>query len=114
MKNLKHLDKYRVPFMGDYGDEFNGAFEIRLKDFGMEFHIIASNGLGWDHVSISTETRCPKWNEMQQFKEMFFKDDEVVMQLHPAKENYINHYEFCLHLWRPQEVEIPLPPTIMV
>lgn len=58
--------------------------------------------------------RCPKWNEMCIIKEMFFEDDEVVMQLHPKKEDYVNDHPYCLHLWKPQEVEIPTPPTFMV
>lgn len=99
----------------------------------------ASDGGGWDHVSVSLSTRTPTWEEMCYIKSLFFTDDEVVMQLHPAKENYVNNHQFCLHLWRPQPVDeqvaiqkaweeegeeypypiapagiIPLPPTAMV
>jgi hypothetical protein len=51
---------------------------------------------------------------MDHVRKMFFKDDEVVMQLHlPAKDN-INLHPYCLHLWRPQKAEIPLPPKEFV
>jgi hypothetical protein len=47
-------------------------------------------------------------------KELFWKDDEVCYQLHPTKDNYINNDEHCLHLWKPIDEEIPLPPPILV
>lgn len=78
----------------------NGTFQIK----GLT--IIVSDGGGWDHVSVSHFARCPLWEEMCVVKDLFFKDDEVVMQLHPAKANYVNNHPKCLHLWRPQtEVE---------
>lgn len=109
----------------------NGAFE-----FG-ELFVIASDGDGWDHVSVSRVDKTPSWEEMCFIKGIFFKDDEVAMQLHPAKKDYINQHPYCLHLWRPQTSEerkainsdpalsflaidmpshgtIPLPPPIMV
>jgi hypothetical protein len=42
---------------------------------------------------------------------MFFKADEVAMELHVADAKHISHHPFCLHLWRPQKAEIPLPPA---
>ena len=42
------------------------------------------------------------------------EDDEVVMQLHPAKKDYINNHPCCLHLWKPEKEEIPLPPLFMI
>lgn len=115
MKNLNAFNAYRVehPLAG-WGDEQNGAFKIKLEGSRLEFSVLASNGLGWEHVSVSAEDRCPRWNEMQQVKEMFFDDNEVVMQLHPAKSNYVNHHPNCLHLWKPINQNIPLPDTSMV
>jgi hypothetical protein len=115
MRKLTHLNEYRVqhPLAG-WGDDYNGAFQLQLNGSRLTFNVIASVGGGWDHVSVSTPERCPKWNEMQQIKELFFEDDEVVMQLHPAKSNYINHHPNCLHLWRPHNQEIPLPMIEMV
>jgi hypothetical protein len=75
---------------------------------------ICSWGEGWEHVSISLPKRCPTWDEMNYVKGVFWRDDEVVMQLHPAKANYVNNHPFCLHLWRPLNATIPTPPSIMV
>lgn len=115
MKNLNHLNQYRVYHpTGGWGDEKCGAFKIKLEGSKLIFNVIASDGGGWDHVSVSTEERCPRWNEMQQIKELFFEDDELVMQLHPAKSNYINIHPHCLHLWRPHKMQIPTPDAAMV
>lgn len=76
--------------------------------------VVFSWGGGWDHVSVSYDTRCCTWEEMCTIKNIFFKDDECVVQYHPAKEDYINCHPHCLHLWRPQHESIPMPPKYMV
>ena len=30
------------------------------------------------------------------------------------KENYIDNMKYCLHIWRPINQKIPMPPNIMV
>lgn len=54
------------------------------------------------------------FNTMCAIKDMFFGEDERVMQFHPPKSEYINNYPYCLHLWRPVDTEIPHPPMICV
>ena len=76
--------------------------------------IIASWGMDWDHVSVSLRNRCPTWGEMDHVKRMFFDDEEAVMQLHPPRSQWINNHPYCLHLWRPQNEGILLPPSILV
>lgn len=115
MKNLNYLNEYRYElFKGVLGDEHNGAFKIPIDN--KIFFVIASDGLGWEHVSVSIQNveRCPKWNEMCKIKDMFFEDEEVVMQLHPKKSEYVNIHDYTLHLWRPIEKDIPTPPMITV
>ena len=93
----------------------NGLFYLR-RERGpkTELRIIASDGLGWEHVSVSTATRCPTWDEMCLVKDLFWSEDEAVMQLHPPKTEYVNNHAFCLHLWRPMDGSIPLPPAELV
>ncbi len=43
-------------------------------------------------------------------KNLFWRDDEAVMQIHPKKSEYVNNHPFCLHLWRKADKEIDLPP----
>lgn len=84
-----------------------GAFRVRNMN-------VISSGVddehGWEHVSVSCENRTPSWSEMQEIKEMFWSDDETVIQFHPRKDKYINHHPFVLHLWRKIGVDHELPP----
>lgn len=72
--------------------------------------VIASDGLGWDHVSVSCPNRCPTWAEMCKVKQLWFSDDETVVQFHPKASEYVNECSTCLHLWRKQGEEYELPP----
>lgn len=47
-------------------------------------------------------------------KSIFWDDEDAVMQLHPPRSEWVNNHRYCLHLWRPVGVEIPLPPSWMV
>lgn len=122
MKNLTILDQYRIPHMGFMGDENCGKFIIPTEDGKLNFLVIASAYAGWDHVSVSLITadksseinRCPKWSEMCYVKDLFFEHSETVVQYHPSKTNYVNNHEYTLHLWRPIDQELPIPPTYMV
>lgn len=100
-----------------YSDN-GGVFE--LKRGNLLFFIIASFGLGWEHVSVTIKNtkeekqRCPSWNEMCQIKELFWDKEDCVVQYHPAEENYISNHNYCLHLWRPIDQVLPIPSSIMV
>ena len=98
-----------------YGN--NGVFIIgnRFNIIGKKFQCIASDGSGWDHVSVTlSEPRCPTWEEMCQIKDIFWDCEDVVVQYHPAKKDYINNHPYCLHLWRKQNHVIETPPTYMI
>lgn len=117
MRNTPNLraEKFRIttgPMGSDASYGNNGAFEIVWG--GRIYHAVISDGEGWDHVSISLRDRCPTWEEMCYFKDMFFKDDETVVQYHPPKDDHRNAHEHCLHMWRPTNVELPRPPGVMV
>ena len=51
---------------------------------------------------------------MEHIKRLFFADDETAMELHVPPDKHINTHPNCLHLWRPQDQPIPLPPSIFV
>jgi len=91
----------------------NGAFFCKLKHSQI-VKVIASDGLGWEHVSVSRDDRIPTWDEMCQVKSLFWDDEDAVMQLHPPQSDWVNNHSKCLHLWRPVGLEIPLPPSILV
>ena len=114
------IEKYRIktgPLASDakYGN--NGAFEIQIIKDPEEpsiVSVIASDGCGWDHVSVSCMDRCPTWDEMCGIKDLFFSSSEIVIQYHPPTKDYINNHPFCLHLWRSQSQKISMPPKWMV
>jgi len=80
---------------------------------------IANNSHGWDHVSVSAadiaeKTFMPTWEIMEWVKRRFFLPHEVAMQLHVATADHISNHPHVLHLWRPHNKRIPLPPKKMV
>ena len=79
-----------------------------------EMAIIASWAGGWEHVRASLRNRCPTWDEMCLVKDIFWRDDECVVQFHPPKNEYINVHPYCLHLWRKIGEETYLPPKEFV
>ena len=91
----------------------NGKVKI-IKDIDKALHFIFSWGCGFEHLSVSTPIQCPSWEQMCKMKDIFWREDEVCMQLHPKKEDYVNNMPYCLHIWKPIEKEIPTPPSIMV
>jgi hypothetical protein len=92
----------------------NGAFKLRSPMDHKPMGVFASDGLGWDHVSVSRHDRCPTWEEMEYVRNLFFEPAETAMQLHVPADRHMNVHPFCLHIWRPQQVEIPVPPLVMV
>lgn len=122
---FKVPNKYRErnhPILGSddsYGNA--GLFIVphhRINNY--EYRVIASNGGGWEHASIQVAEkekkthRCPTWEEMCYIKEMFWEDEDCVVQYHPKKSEYVNCHPFVLHLWRPTNQELPQPPKKMV
>ena len=91
-----------------------GAFTVQ-GPCGARLLILSSGGQnGWEHVSVSVSHRIPNWQEMCFVKDAFWREDECVMQLHPSKANYVNLHPNCLHLWRPIDSTIPMPPLEML
>lgn len=107
----KRLEAARAKISSDSFDCRAGAFMVRRK--GILLSVIACDTKGWDHVSVSLAFRSPTWEEMTFIKEIFFEDEETCIQYHAAKSRYKNVHEFCRHLWRPQEIALPDPPSII-
>lgn len=127
------INKYRQragQLMSTDGDGNNGMFIVphnKIQDY--YFACMASDGLGWEHVSVSllksvkrqhggsffvAVERTATWAEMSYIKSLFWDAEDAVMELHPPKSMYVSSHPYCLHLWRPVEGNIPLPDPIMV
>jgi hypothetical protein len=126
---VKFPEKYRIlagqhPFLlSDPGDQF-GAFRVPVtaKRTIVVIATAATNpdSAGWDHVSVSVSDRggiyncaLPTWQEMSMIKDLFWDEEECVIQFHPPKSQYVNNYN-ALHLWKPAQREIPQPPTWLI
>lgn len=115
-QNNADIEQYRIRSgkrSSSIHDGNNGAFRVPI---GLERKalVIASDGEGWEHVSVSFKKRTPTWSEMCKIKHLFWTEDEMVIQYHPAKGDYVNCHPHCLHLWRPINLDVPRPPGILV
>lgn len=81
-----------------------------------------SSEIPWEHVSISVQVsllpkpilRTPTWDEMNHVKSLFWDPEELVVQFHPPQSEYIDYHPHCLHLWKPWDGHIKLPPSIAI
>jgi len=120
------LEKGRVmtgPMRSTAEDGPNGVFMFKNQQ-GSHIRLIASDGMGWEHVSVSLLSMganqeitiiLPTWETMCFVKSLFWDEEECVIEYHPPKSRYVNVHPGVLHLWRPCEGPgIPMPPLIMV
>ncbi len=96
---MKYPVEYEKPFSFS---PIMRAFAVPYQ--GVNLNVIASeHPNGWGHLSVSLDDRCPTWKEMCAVKNTFFDDEEICIQLHPKKSDYLNIHNFCLHIWQPPE-----------
>lgn len=110
------LEKCRVTWgrlATDSSNGNNGVFIIPT-DHGPNMNVVASDGMGWEHVSVDAGKRCPTWEEMCFVKDLFWAPDEMVIQYHPREAEYVDLHPTTLHMWKPVGVDLPAPPTILV
>lgn len=105
-----------------YGN--NGCFAIPL---GRRFiaWVLATDGSGWEHVSVSIKisvngkiakeaNRTPTWEEMCEIKDLFWDEEDCVIQYHPPKKDYVSHHHYALHLWKKIGFEQPVPDPSLI
>jgi hypothetical protein len=97
-----------------YGNNGAFIFPATVSQKRASLFTIASDGDGWEHVSISTQFRVPTWAEMCFIKSVFWDAEDCVVQFHPRESEYVNQDPFCLHLWRCTTTAFPEPPAILV
>lgn len=114
---LKLSDNHPLYSEKGYGN--NGAFLFDYEDKHkrkITIFAIASDGTDWEHVSVTVngKKRCPKWEEMCFIKSQFWSPEDRVIQYHPPEDENRSFHDYCLHLWRPVNQEIPAPDSILV
>lgn len=131
-------EKYRLTnhrILGSDASYGNNGFFVfahpKIANYFIQCQI--SDGMGWEHVSVSlmkevnigrfkqpakwvkeTVERCPTWEEMCWVKNQFWNEDECVVQYHPPKSENVSLHNWCLHLWKPVKKELPMPESILV
>lgn len=116
MKNLEEIKQNRYIEIKREGRDGIGGV-IYDKNTRVKLNFIMSWGTGWEHCSVSITDRykrTPSWEQMCFIKNSFWNEDECCVEYHPAKKDYVNNHEYCLHIWKPTEQELPMPPSIMV
>lgn len=105
---MKAPEQYRLKNHAILGSDSsygnNGVFIIPHHRIDNYFYFVqVSDGEGWEHVSITIRSnarkveRCPTWEEMCFVKDMFWGEDEAVMQLHPPKSEYVSNHTACTY-----------------
>ena len=115
------MDRWRVRsglLRTTNADGRQGAFAMPNPLASGELLIIASDARepeaeGWEHVSVSTATRCPTWAEMCYIKNIWWQPEETVCQFHPPESQYVNNNRYVLHMWKPP-YPVLLPPIATV
>lgn len=117
MRNLYELTPYRdleweIRCYGQIGGRDAGCFRVMQQ--GVELHVIASAGGGWDHLSVSVDDRCPTWEEMECVRKHFTLPHEIWLQFGLPERDHINCHPHCLHWWRATHRTVKLPPSLFV
>jgi hypothetical protein len=107
-------------YKSDSSFGFYGRFFV-MGPCGTRLTIVASGAdkddelsHGWEHVSVSTLKRTPNWLEMSFVKDLFWSEEECVVQFHPPRSEYVNNHPNVLHLWKNKHIQFPMPPSILV
>ena len=114
---------FLVPYpMAERSPEGFPLFLYILSSDGSEWDL---PGLDWEHVSVSVKmapfeggvveaNTLPTWSDLDFVKDLFWRPEETVIQLHVPKSEHVNCHPHCLHLWRPLGVDLPRPPACVV
>ncbi len=82
---------------------------------GCALYLFSHSWPDWEHVSVSTRrNRSPNWQEMCFVKDLFWDEEERVIQIHPPLSEYVKNDRWCLHLWKPLNAVLPAPPSTYV
>lgn len=103
LRFIRRADGMRVEQATIHG----GTGEVEISGWTGSV-IWGADEAGWEHVSVCPYNHdiTPSWDDMCRLKDIFFEDEEVVLQFHPRKSQYVNIMNNCLHLWRPKDSEL--------
>ena len=131
-EDFSELEPCRASFDGEEFKALNtqpgdraGCFAFRTGD-GAALSCLVDIRDGWEHVSVTgqkpvkrgSSTRMveftPSWEHMDAIKKLFWEPEETVFQFHPAASLSAAAHRNTLHLWKPVDARVPLPPSHLV
>lgn len=62
---------------------------------------VMRDGSTFVHVSVARPDRLPSWEELKKVKDEFIGEHAPAYHVLPAKADYVNIHNHCLHLWSP-------------
>ena len=113
MKAFDEIKKNRrIVVLEDGIDGFTGLIAMPT----WKGSLVVSKGGGWEHISVSPAKLriIPTWEDMRILKDIFWNEDEAVIEVHPPKAEYVNNMPNCMHLWRCYYKDMVLPPSCFV
>lgn len=123
MRNLNYINHFRDENLDMCGlnPKGNGMFLIPRKgNFRGFYQVIATDGAGWDHISVclldsnfNFRERTLTWDEMCEIKDIFFKNNETTVEFHPREEDYIDEHPWVLHMWKSTAEAFPIPKKLI-
>lgn len=92
----------------DRGHGNNGAFLIPAT--GHPAAVIASDQDGWEMVSIAHCERPLTLAEVDAIRDLFWSQDDVVIQFHFPHQDRKGQHRYAVKLWRRAGQDAQLPP----
>jgi len=113
------FEMYRVEKFSSESDGFNGLFFIPGRRLPSEYgesvflKVVASDGFGWDHVSVLGPNREATNQEMEDVRRLFWHRSEVVVEYHDPMVGIpeMTGQPRARHLWSAQGCEVIRPPS---
>ncbi len=120
--DFSHLEEFRMPDHPTHASRRGhlfGTFAIRRGSSTV--YVIAEQAhpiAAFEHVSAHVreangKMRVPSWAEMCWIKDLFWNDEETVVQYHVPRAEWVNTHPHVLHLWKPIDA-LPRPPIFAV
>jgi hypothetical protein len=105
---LRLPEEFRVAAFDAEKTLNGGAFSILLGR--TVFHVIASIIAGWEHVTAYLPHRAITESEENQLADIFWEPNDVIVKFPRMHSTRNHHMIHMVHLWRPVDQTIPVPP----
>jgi hypothetical protein len=77
------------------------APNVKIFKHGEVQCILVKEPNGW-HLSMSTKSRLPTYDEMKEIRYQYVPDDVYMAQIFPPKKEFVNVHPYTLHLYQIQ------------